>query len=315
MTEVATAKPSSKKKEVQVLIFESTIKGDSGFRREIAPNVMSQKTEDVKSFPSVIYLPTISYKWDEEGNQIPIRYVKGIYENEITKLQAKGIQTRTNENGEYIPSGEKIKIPNGILVLKDEGDRGMFSFMRDCAFNENATNRPDGDTSKKFFKVIEPLKDEEQFNDRWIVSNKAIGYVANLVKKEGGKNVYQTTKIDTLLSLFNAYGGDTYSQKLTVLAGMASADPETFLNTITTLDDNVTTLIVHAKELQVINIGANTASFVDDNKVLANYEGKNLSEKTKIKQIAELLKTPEYAAKYQELIAKVDLKEKQVSEN
>lgn len=187
--------------------------------------------------------------------------------------------------------------------------------MRDCAFNESAPNRPEGDVSKKFFKIVEPLKEEEQFNDRWIISNKALGYVANLVRKEGGKNVYQTTKIDSLLSLFNVYGGDTYSQKLTVLAGMASSDPETFLNTITTLDDNVVTLIAHAKELQVITIGSNSASFVDDNKILANFEGKNLSDSKKIKLIAELLKTPEYASKYQELQAKVDLKEKQVLEN
>ena len=308
-TPTAEKKSTSKvNKEPEILILECTIKGDSGFFHEADH---SRK----RSCPSVLVIPPVSNGWDEEGNVIPIRYVTNNPEIKIEKLKEKGIPTPVDDSGNYRVVGNKIFMTYGTLVVKKNADKGKYNYLEASCFNENAKNRPDHDHSIKYFKVVEPLKEDEDFNDRWLIQNEAESYVASLVQKSNGANKYNTGKIDSLLSLFNQYGGENYAQKLTVLRSMAANNSVDFLKKVKSLDDSMVTLIVHAEELNVISIGNKNAEFVDGNKILANFEGEKLSKDKRIKQLAELLKTPEYASVYQELQAKTDLKEKQVIEN
>lgn len=304
------------KKEVESLIFESTIKGDSGFRKEVANGVMSQKEEDRRSTPSTIYIPSLSYRWDESGNQIPIRYIPGIAEIDISKQKAMGNSIEIGKDGAFIPSGVKILMKSGLLVLKNEGNIGQFQFIKHSSFNESAPNRPEYDESKKFYRVIEPLKDEEEFNDRWLLKTEATQYVASLIKKgANNSHEYKIDKIDALLNLFGQYGGENPAQKLTVLAALAETDSVNFLSRVKSLDDSVMMLITHAEELKVINIGKKSVEFVDTQKIVVTFDVETTSRDKKIKHLAELLKTPDYASKFQELQAAVDLKEKQRIEN
>ena len=87
------------------------------------------------------------------------------------------------------------------------------------------------------------------------------------------------------------------------------------MSKVKSLDDLVITLIIHAEELKVIRIAKNLVEFTESKKIIANFEGENLSKDNKVKQLAELLKTADYASKYQELQAAVELKEKQSLEN
>ena len=314
--EVTTAPNKAGKKEVEVLIFEGTIKGDSGFRKEVAPNVMSQREEDRRTTVGTIYIPSVSFRWDESGNQIPIRYIPNISEIDITKQKAMGHTAETDRNGAYIHSSIKILMLNGLMVLRNEGDVAKFKFMQNAAFNESAPNRPEYDATKKFYKIIEPIKDEEFFNDTLILRSEATSYVTSLIKKgANGSHDYKVEKIDAILSMFGIYGGDTPSQKLTVLFALAEQDSVNFLSKVKSLDDLVITLIIHAEELKVIRIAKNLVEFTESKKIIANFEGENLSKDNKVKQLAELLKTADYASKYQELQAAVELKEKQSLEN
>ena len=163
---------------------------------------------------------------------------------------------------------------------------------------------------------IEPLKDEEEFNDRWLLKTEATQYVASLIKKgANNSHEYKIDKIDALLNLFGQYGGENPAQKLTVLAALAETDSVNFLSRVKSLDDSVMMLITHAEELKVINIGKKSVEFVDTQKIVVTFDVETTSRDKKIKHLAELLKTPDYASKFQELQAAVDLKEKQRIEN
>jgi hypothetical protein len=305
------------KKEVETLYIELTEQGDSGW---IKDDTKGTPYEEKITSPSVHFIPNrgkmaraimngdvvTGYKY------VPIQYIKGCNEIEVEEQRKLGYEPDDKgifNKGNYVSTEDSIAIVKGKAVIKNEGDIGLFEYLKNVLYNASSPFREETSTRAKImFKVIDINKSTETFNELDFLQAEAINYISqNLLFKVGkGQYKYHEPKIDNIMTVLNLFGED-YPQRIAVITKAAKTNPEGFLQIVYKLDQTTITEVTHALELNVIKFEGNSVEFVEGKKVVATVPSENKSHEKKINALSDLLRTPEYAQVYQELIAKIEI--------
>lgn len=290
-------------KKVDTIILEWINQRDSGYRRD---DMKGSPLEGRITCGSQCGIPNtgkMAKKIIEDGKEkivyVPIRYIKGCDEIEISEQKKRGYEPNA------IKTEDKIYLTKGAALVKDEGDRAFFKYLSNVFYNEDAPMR-----SKRAVALFRIAKKEEKLsadNELDFAMGKALGYVESLVSKKGKESIYNEAKIDSVLSILGKFGGTSTSEKIRVLTHEAKTKPVLFLQTVTKLDDLVTTEIAHALELDVIHFVKNTAEYVEDKEVLAHLGDEKLKQSDKIVKLSEILRLPEYEGQYNKFKIKLEI--------
>lgn len=303
------------KEDVPTMFIEVLATGDSGYVRDDTRGTPYQESINCAE---VTFIPNrgkmakpISYNDKGEPTafrNVDIRYIKDCPYIEIEE------QKKNNYEPSTIKNNDAIVIKKGKAMIKREGDIALFDYIQNVFYNQNAPNRPR--SAKALIKVVELEKKVSLVNENVFLQARAITAVEKLVLKQPGKTVsykYQESKIDNLLTALNKFGGDNYSDKISVLTACAKADPQGFLDIAAKLDNITITEITHALELNVVAFEGSTLQYVDGKAVVCTIDNMIKAQASKIAAASDLLKTPEYAQAYTELKAKLEIaQEKQL---
>lgn len=289
-----------KEEEPKVLILETLERRDSGYVNLDTKGTAHEERIDTASVRFVPNRGKMAKK-DTNGRTIyvPIRYIKGSSEIEVSKQKELGITPN-------LPEADTIQIDKGVKIVKEEGDLALYNYLSNVFYNVDAPHR--SKNAKAIFRVVQVDKKSESLNEKSFLRADAVNYVAGLVLRTGKDSFrYQEAKIDNILEVMNVLGGDSYSQKINALTRLAESDPAGFLQKVKTLENVVITEITHALELSVITFVGNNVEYVEDKKVVANLGDAKMKKDKQIEALSDLLRTPEYASAYQELKAKTEI--------
>lgn len=296
------------------LYIETLTKGDSGY---ISDDSKGSDFEDKIDCPSITFLPNTGYiskeivdpisnKATGRYRNVAVRYIKNCPVIEIEEQDKLGWEKAKQ------PSADTITVLKGKAIIKREGDIALYDYLKNVFWNVDAPNRPKG--AKGLFKVVEVEQKVKVLNENKFLQARALMQVEKLVIKTGNSYKYQENKIDNILTAISKHGGDNYSDAINVLTNFAEKHPEKFLDVVSHLENVTVTLVSHALELSVIRFDGFTAEYIDGKSILATVGNENKSADKKMIALSDLLKTPEYAQAYQELVAKVDIaKEKELT--
>lgn len=235
-----------------------------------------------------------------------IRYIKEQTEISVEKQKELGI-VRSRAGKE-----DMIEVKKGSFTVAKEGSFiGLYDFLMDSFYNADNPNR--SATATKIYRVIELGKEEEGLNEDDILMADAIKLVARFYQKTGkGKFTYNEEKINALCELFTIFA-ETMPGKIAALNGLAKVDPKTFLEKAAKFEQVTMTEIAHALQLNVIQINENTVQYVGKEKIIANLGTAKMSREKQIEKLADLLRTPELKAAYEELQLELEIaQEKQL---
>ena len=279
------------------MLIEVIDQQKSGF---ILDGTKGTASEQQITAPTICFIPNTSTIRNEKGENVKIRYIKDcdtifVADQEERKIRPSDIKTN-----------DVIAIKKGHERMVREGDIALFDYVEICSWNASSTKR--SPKVQPLIRVVEVNTKEEANNEYRFIKADAVKYVSSLVKKVKGGYEYNEAKIDSIANVLNLFG-DTPSSKIDAIANYAERKPLDFLQLVTKLDDNIVTHISHAIELMVIRIDGTNVVYNGDSKVVANLGDNLKSAKTgkKIEALSELFKTPEYAEKFNELKARIEI--------
>lgn len=285
--------PEQKPPTIFIEVYD---KRDSGFVRD---NTEGTKYEQRLDCPSILNIPNVSFRKAADGvRNEKIRYISGEDEISFEVQKKNGIEPSPSAKT------DKIVINNGSASITREGSLvGQYDFLMNCFWNASNPNRSERAT--KLFKVIDLTKIQEEKNENEIIRHEARGFVYELQEKKGGVWVYQTERINALCELFNVYA-ELPASKIEALAGMATIDPKNFLDKVKKFEQTVSTMVLHALQLDVIKFEGNTATYIAKNKIIKNLGAGNMKQESKIEELAIYLRTKDGYEAFQELKAEVE---------
>lgn len=289
------------KKRSEVIIVELVDRRPSGF---ILDGTRGTRNEHELDSPTARFIPNkglraqIGEDGEPTGGFEEIRYIKNRKEISIDEQQRKNI------NPSRAALEDKIIIKGGRFAVTNDGSyTGLFQYILDAFYNEGAKGRPED--LDPIYRIIIPGKQEEMFNEQEILAADAIRLIGTLYQKTGSEYAYNEEKINALCNLFQIFS-ETNSGKISGLMAIAKRDPENFLQKATKFEQTTVTEVTHALELNVLKFDGNTVRYALKDKVLANLGTGNLTHEKKINKTADLLRTPDFKAQYEELKIEIE---------
>lgn len=287
---------ATSKKRAEVIIVELVDRRPSGF---VLDGTRGTRNEHELDAPTARFIPNIGYRaeLDTDGNPTgvyeEIRYIKNRKEISLEE------QRRKNINPNRAAIEDKIIIKGGRFAVVNEGSTtGLYQYIIDAFYSESAKGRPED--LNAIYRVVIPGKEEEMFNEQEVMAADAIRLIATLYQKTGSEYVYNDEKINALCNLFQIFA-ETPSGKINGLMAIAKRNPENFLQKATKFEQTTVTEVTHAIELNVIKFDGNTVRYVLKDKVITNMGQGNFTHEKKIGKLADLLRTPDFKAAYEEL--------------
>lgn len=297
------------KEQVPVKYYELIDVKSSGFIQDGTENTAYQ--QELKG-PSIQWISSTGRKGqkDEKGiiHYVDIRYISGC-ESIIPEDQDKrGFKPNRFE--------DKIPFENNFTTVRREGNQvALFDYLKDVFFNDDAPNRPSSATPRyrevKLDKKAEVLLDEDE------LQTQAKMMVYELRQTTGDKKVpfkYNVEKIAARCRLLNVWD-ETPERQLVLLLSKAVQNPKEFLEIVQKSEQTIITEVSHALELNVIKFDANTAQYVDENKIITTLGDGKMKELDKIEKLASWLSTNEGTNSLTELRAKVEIAKEKLFQN
>lgn len=297
--------PEVKENQIPVMFIELVEKGDSGF---IQDGTAGTPFEVRLNAPSITWIPTEGWrkqKKDEHGKTLKtpfnerIRYISSESEISIKKQKELGIEpTRGGK-------GDKIIFEKGYFTIaREEPNIGLYDYLKESFYNQNNPDRSAKATA--IYKVIEPDKDAEIFNEDEMASADAIQYIGTLYSKVGEKQYkYHHEKIDGLCSMLEIFA-ETSAAKIQSIITVAKIHPRKFMNIVTRWEQTTETEVTHALSFNVIFFDKNVAQYKAKDKVIKSLGTENLTQNQKVTKLADWLRTAEGHQEYMELKAELE---------
>ena len=304
---MSTLESVSKPEAVKEMYLELVDTGDSGYVLDGSENTPFKETINCAGLAYVPSTGKMSVEIKDDNGKgtgryrnVSIRYIKDCPYIDVEE------QKKFGWDKSKIPSVDAIQIFKGKTLIKREGDVALFDYLEKVFYNQTAVGRPK--TAKAIFKVVSVIGKVDEVNEGEFLKAKAISYVSSLAVQKGkGQYSFKEAKIDNILTMLKLFGGDNYSEKINVLTVAAKKNPKDFLDAVTALEQVTLTEVSHALELNVIKFDGKSVQYVGDNKVLATLSEDANTQPKKIGEFSGMLQTPEFAAVYQELKAKIEL--------
>lgn len=235
----------------------------------------------------------------------PIRFIK-----EQTEISVQ-VQTSLGIMPHRVGQEDMIRVHRGEFSVVNEGSYvGLVKYLRESFYNKSNPNRPASATA--IYEVVEPGKEEEQFNELDMQIADAISFIGRLYEKGPKGFKYKTDRIDTLCQMFFVFA-QTYPGKITALIAIAKRVPKEFMERAERFENTGVTNVVHGLQLNVIAFKGNIAELVGRQKVLADLGDGNYSNDQKVDRLASILNSPDLKAMNDEFLLELEIaKEKQL---
>lgn len=243
-------------KKVEVLVIELTDRQNSDFVLEGSeeqgmPQVLDGPgARRILSTSHMIKLENGVEKW------IPIRYIKGCSTIIQSEQDEKGIKPNPNNDMIWITACREA-------LSRREPNVAKFDYLRACMYNADAPNRPAD--YKPIFKEIKQQEVAKRELDSLLLEADAMDVVRLLaVKQKGGDYKYDTDRINYLCQLFGFTEQVSQEEQVRSLVFSAKADPKLFLQTIHSKTQEIRVEILQARQMSVISLDGESASFVQN---------------------------------------------------
>lgn len=294
------------KQKVETMVVEWCNQRDSGYRPDGGNN---SPLDSKVTCGSQCFIPNtgkmareiLNDKGEGTGKfeYVAIRYVKGCQEIEVELQKKMGV------NPSRITTEDQIMLPKGNGLFKNEGDLALYKYVANVFWNEDAPNR--SKNVKSLYRIVKKEQKVTSGNELEFAKAEAVIYVKKLVTKTGNEYKYNEAKIDSCINILSLPNLGSYSDKISVLTQKANQKPIEFLQTVTKLDDTLTTEISYALQLDLIRFAGNVAEYCDDKKILASLGEGQMKQAAKITKLADLLNMDEYKGAYEEFKIKLEL--------
>ena len=192
------------------------------------------------------------------------------------------------------PLNDVIVFKFGRLVVEREGkDIGLYDFLKKYDGNISNPDRPE--SAIGIFKEINTAVEAEERITDIDAEGDALKYLSSLQTKKGGQGgtaktyEYNTEKIAWCCKLFNLTTGDSPSEQLEALVTKARQNPSLFNDMIADASSDLKVVIKTARELGVISLDGDVASFAEDKSVICKLKSKAMNDK--IDELAEYLRS------------------------
>lgn len=267
-TTVKAAKAAPADKKPEILIIELVDRQASNFTLEGSEEQGAPVSLDGPAARKVL---AHSHMVTDEGDFIPIRYIKGCSTILVSEQEKAKFKPNPLNDLLWITGCREI-------VVNREPDRAKFAYLKACLYNQDAPNRPEG--YKPIFKEIKQQEIAKKDMAKMYLEADAIAAVRSLsTPKKGGGYDYDMPKINFLATLFEITGLESTDEILYSLVMSAKADPELFLNTIASKTKEVKVEILHGKQNSVISFEGDKASIVATGHAFLNFSSDDENEK------------------------------------
>lgn len=295
----------------EMLVIELCKQGHSGFFQD--DTVGTSNPIELHS-ASLTFIPTEGWRGieftDENGKKIKklekIRWIKGHEEISVARQKILGLEPER--------SGNQITIEKDtMMIVREGGTIGLFDYIRDVSFNENALLRSERATA--LYRTLKPDEGTDEINDNELMQADAMKYVGTLYMKMGDKRTFKEDKIDALSSLFGIIA-DSYSGKVNGLLAYAKRNAEDFLKLATKFEQTTITEISHGLQLNVIKFDGHAAMYVTKDKVIKTFNSAvKMKQDEKIEELAAYFRTPAGNEAYTEYRAELEYAQEKALSN
>lgn len=233
---------------------------------------------------SIVLVP--GAKKDDPPKQKKARWISGSDVILVEEQEKLGLKPN--------PLNDVIVFKFGRLSVERSGNTvGLYDFLKKYDGNISNPNRPDNVMA--IFKEIDTaVEAQEEISDIGAEA-KAITYLASLQTEKGGQGgsaktyEYNTDKIVWLCKLFNLTTGDSDAERLQALIAKARQNPKLFNDTLEDASSDLKVVIKTARELGIISLDGDVASYAEDKSVICKLKTKAMNDK--VDELAEYLRS------------------------
>lgn len=293
MSQAVTAS-KAKKTKVPVLVLELLDRRPSGYEKEGSRDAGAPIFLDA---PSIQFILPRSVMIDPVTKEIVnLRYLKS--GRDIFQ------EAQEKRNEQHNPQSDYIVFENGVLTVRREGnERNLYDFLSACSWNQNASNRYD-EVQPIFCEINEEAAAEADMQDIEDFSDALQLATGMRTKKATGGSEYDEERIDALVALFNIQVEDSYPIKFQAIVSIATTRPTWFKKMVDDTTASVKIAIVQGRELGVISMDGDHASFIDSQRNFYKFIEKELE--ARILELSNYLISKKSAKDYKELVLKVN---------
>lgn len=252
--------------KIDIGIFEIADRRPSDFTLEGSEAMGMPVTLDCTSIHRIIPISTVVDK--KTGRLSEIRFISGSHELDVKKQNEMGLKWNAVTDQIYIEG------PRITIVGKDH-HKSLLEYMRNCSYNKDAPNRPDG-APVIFFEVKKDEMTKRSIKTSQLEA-KAISMCNRLVTMgPNDEPEYDKERIDFVARIFNITGAEDHGDKFIAILEIAKADPEYFLSTYANTTNEYRVAIRTAKELGVLGLDGPTAVLTASNAPIFRFNSKKV---------------------------------------
>lgn len=258
---------TQQKKKVEVLVINLADRRDSTWTLQGTEGTATPQTLNA---PATYDMLNTSYMRDENGNNIPIRYIYNC--NEILVSEQKKLNITPN------PAYDFITFTNGSLTVVNEGPhKGLFKFLKAC--QGNGSNKDRVEEERVVFEELDIQGSAKMSLDVRFEHDMARGMLRELMTRTHSGYEFKEEKIDYLCSLFSVGDAASYEEKMEALSLLADENPIAFRSTIADVRSSVRADIAIAQQMSVITVNKDNAVFNDGGKILLEFDSRSDNKK------------------------------------
>lgn len=266
-----------------IAIFELVDRQKSGFILEGTERSANPIHLDGPSWQFIVPTSRIELP---NGEYRAIRYIKGAKTIFVDEQKEKGIEPNAKRDRILFPGTQ-------LTVVRKGDDIGLYDYLTQCEFCEQAESKPNGSNQNVRFREIRPVeiakKDVSNLKFE-LQSQKILSEI--YAEKDGGfeYDVNRLHMIATILGVDKSQSNDEIMQDVALYAKTA---PEHFCSTIANKQVEVAAEIKDAIALNVLAIEGNKAILLSTKAVIYTFKKKNVEEQHE--ELARQFLYPEFA--------------------
>jgi len=221
----------------------------------------------------------------EKGKRVKIRYIAG---SELFKLD-----DQVKQDLKPNPLQDIIYFTFGRLSVNREGlNIGLYDFLSNHEGNRDNPNRPPN--AEDVFYQINTEADAESSLADLDETAEVMNYLTTLRKPVPGKKkefTYDTEKIERLCKMLGVVPVESDAEKLKILVATGVGNPLFFLQLINAKTADLRVDVVTAREMGVISIDGESASFIENGENFYKFKNKNGNYDARITELVEYFST------------------------
>ncbi len=205
----------------------------------------------------------------KDGKRIKTRFISGSDLFKVEDQVAAGIQPNHLQDIIYFSFGR-------LTVSRDGLNVGLYDFLLNHEGNVDNKNRPNN--SADVFYMINTEADAEDSLADLDETAEVMTYLSSLRKEKAGREkgyTYNTEKIERMCKMLGVVPVESDAERLKILLATGMSNPRYFLSILNGKNSELRVNIVSAREMGVISIEGESASFIENGENFYKFKNKN----------------------------------------